>query len=295
MQALALLRTLCSNVEVRHYIRRIEARTSHAPILISNQSRILGMLLSTFTDSFRIKHFAWEIGSLYAETVFPSLITLECRRLSCNMDLSWIKWHLAHCRIRRLCLSLSFRISGDTGKWLWNGIAMPSVEDLCLEYMDISELDPSKLGDLKGLELNLCSGTLLFLERWMAVDRANQLSSLKIAANLPPAFLRVLIDFISQRTSLRQLALRMGGTREVLSIESLIPHAATLEYLVLDFRHVITEVHTTIKYTLRDFEGIMRHFSSLKGVGIPLDFRDFQSVRYRRAKYQSIPKIFSPH
>lgn len=283
----ALLRTLSATPRLRYYVRQVEINNGSSTFWTAGHSKLLGILLSSIlTSPERITSFVWRAGLLQTHIFFPELAALECTKILNKTDLLWVRWHLLYSHsLRVVRLSLSKRISQQAGHWFLSQLSLPNVRELSLQGADLWSLNIDVINSLESLELKLCHGLDYFLERAVSHGIPKSLKVLKIAGNVSLLSLESFLEAVTSKAQLETLSLRIGGVTGFLSTKTVQAFAPKLSTLVLDFRHSLSDPRSSIKYTIKDFQEIIKEFPLLKSVGVPLDLRNPKCMRYQRTKY----------
>ena len=282
-----LLRTLSVNPRLRYYVRQVEVVNASSTFWTAGHSQLLGILLSSIlTYPDRIKSFTWKAGLLQTHIFFPGMEALECTKIMNKSELLWVRWHLLYSHsIKSIRLHLSTRVCQQAGQWFLSQLSLRNVQNLSLHGADLSMLNIDITKSLKSLELKLCHGLNHFLTQLVSYGVPDSLKSLKLAGNMVLTSLEFFLSAVASNTRLEDLSIRIGGVTRCLSTKFVQALAPQLSSLVLDFRQDLSDPRSSFKYTVKDFQDIIKGFPLLKSVGIALDLRNPKCSRYRRTKF----------
>lgn len=283
-----LLRTLSTTPHLRYHIRDVEIINDESAYWCSPAySKLLNvLLLGILTHPDRIISFNWKAGPLQNHVFFPEMAALECGKILNMTDLLWVRWHLLCCRsLRSVRLNIASRLASITGAWFLSHLSLAHVCELSLRGADLTTMD-ADLRSLETLELNLCHGMDDFLTRLIASGVPKSLRVLKLAGDISVGRLAVLLSAIVSKVRLDTLSLRIGGVPDLLSPKLIKGLAPAVSTLTLDFREILHDPRTSVKYTVQDFQDIVEALPMLTSIGIALDLRNPKFARYQRLKFK---------
>lgn len=282
-----LLQTLSTSPRHRYFIRHVEVVNTSPTFWTLGHSKIFGILLSSIlTHPDRITSFTWKAGQLQTHIFFAELAALECTKILGMTDLLWARWHLMYCRsLKSIRLHLSKRVSPQAGQWFLSQLSLQGVKCLCLQGADLSAMSVDVVYSLESLELKLCNGLDVFLARLVSYGVPRTLKVLKLAGNIGLQSLEYLLSAVAAKAQLQELSLRIGGVSSCLPTKIVRELAPRLSTLVLDFRRELSDPRTSVKYTIQDFQDLIRDLPLLKSVGVALDLRNPKYRRYQRTRF----------
>ena len=219
------------------------------------------------------------------EKKFPHLLKLDRGKVRSSEDLRWIYWHIKHCSsIRSLRVhSRRFQVQNSLTILIGEEYELLSrLQDLSFEAMDVSKLRLQNIQRLERLELRRCSGTKEALTNFMIYNSTgNRLKSLSLTP-LDEAFeeVQAYLAWLSQYRQLRELVLLMTG-RMTLPVQSILLHAKSLKFLVLETRQIINEASTAISYSIEDLELLTHGCIHLVALGLPVQIEERQNLGRR--------------
>ncbi|KAL7940391.1 hypothetical protein V8C42DRAFT_356291 [Trichoderma barbatum] len=228
----------------------------HATFWTAGHSAFLNIILSEILDSsVQVK-------------VFPALTSLRCTKIYSYKELDWIRWHLVN--------YIEHALENAQLRYL---------KSLRLELVDLSVFAKPVLSSVHALELNSCPGANIFLDRLAESRQKIGLKSLRLTGNIQPGTIYRFLFSLDSSSKLEELSLRIGSVTECLDIRKIYSSHPNLRILVLDFRESFKDPRSAIKYCLNDLQDIIRLFSSLEYLGLPLNIRDANFSKYKRENY----------
>lgn len=282
----AMLQTLCKNVLMQSFIRTVTVTNVDGTFWTAGHSTLLNIILRPILQaSERIKSLSWKTSQIYTELVFPRLKSLECTKIYHQRELEWIRWHLLYCKsLVHLHLAFTAPFSRLDILNIFNNVQLHKLKILRLELVDLSIFTTPILSSIHTLDIKSCPAAKTFLHRLLVLRQATCLKSLRITGDIP---LPIIHNFISKLRlgCLEDLYLYIGNALEYFDFHSLKPHYQSLRSLVLDFRQRLKDSRSVIRYSINDFQNILTLLPSLESLGLPLDIRDTNSLRYKRVNY----------
>ncbi|KAJ6783281.1 hypothetical protein PWT90_02188 [Aphanocladium album] len=288
-----LLTTLIRNPSLRQLIRHISVENEASTFWTAGHSKLLRLLLSTWIECYgHIRSFTWKPTSIFTDAYFPNLTHLECTKTRNRDELSWIRWHLYHCReLKSLSVGFIELLSAQLSNSLFLTPMGPfALHTLSLRGIDLSLVNPAVFvsPSLHHLGLEYCHGMDAFFCNVVQQDLAPQLRSLRIVGTMSMAILQGFLVELAKTSRLEELTLCIGSTLHPICLQCIELHASALKLLILDFRAQMHDRSSAMQYSAQQFEDILARFPRLHSLGLPLQLKDPASSRYKRARFQSL-------
>ncbi|KAM0541733.1 hypothetical protein ACHAO7_010333 [Fusarium culmorum] len=317
-RTLLALQTLSANQRLGSLIRSIDVRHDGKTYNWTlGHSQLLSAVLSAIRLSpERIHAFSCDCPWITFTESFPNLKTLVHKNIKSKADLDWIQWHISECtQLSSITLSIpKWNIILDS--LFFAKIVSSHLKELCLSGFQVSELKPARSWNLQRLDLNLCSGSHILIQRLLATGNLNGLKSFRFAGHLSRGSFSDLMTSLGNMCHLEELSLRLGGLsylngsrdfpgslhktalatrfigaeKHIRDLRSLVLNSVegcgkTLRLLVLDFREVIDQPQTCLRFDLHAVQKLMGSCPAIEFIGMPLDLRVDNGRRYRRLAY----------
>jgi hypothetical protein len=300
---------LVRSIDIRHGGKTYNWTLGHSQLLSAVLSAIM-LAPKQITD------FSCDCAWVTYAKSFPNLRTLIHKNITSRAELNWIQWHISKCsQLRSVALSIP----------AWNIIPDPCfftntlstyLKDLSLYGFRVSELIPTKSWNLQRLDLNLCSGAHTLIKRLLAMDKLSAIKSLRFAGHLSRQCLSDLVSNLGNMCHLEELSLRLGGLSYLIGnrdlpgsfhdaaltarsigsekpirdlrslvLNNVMRRGKTLRSLVLDFREVIDQPHSCMRFDLHGVQKLIGSCPAIEFIGMAVDLRVAGGRRYRRLSY----------
>ena len=229
---------------------------------------------------YRVRYLAVQGQMLRKNVHFPSLERLDCGRIGTLNELDWVLWHLQHCislsglRLAILTGRRAFRPEASLMEVFGAVNSLARLKELILEGIDVRQLSLKKLPVLRRLELKRCPGTGEALLNAMSAAnlKLKRLSLTILDESHGPV--ADFLTFLARFGHLDELALLSSGPLGLFPLDSVLLHAQTLRFLVLDSRTFIGDPTTVSRYTIEHLRQLTQSCPRLIALGMPIDLEE---------------------